>query len=218
MAPALAADPTPPRIVVTGEGEATMVPDLAILSLGVMREAATAREALDAGNAAMAAVIAAMKEGGVAERDLQTSGLSIQPRYTYNSKPDGTQEAVLVGYQVSNNLTVRLREIGKLGTLLDRAVTLGVNQGGSISFANADTKAAVREARKRAVEDAVDKAKTLAEAAGVEVGSVIEISDQIAGPSPMPITAKAYDRAEGVPVEAGENAYSVQVTVTFAIK
>ena len=82
--------PPPPRIVVTGEGEATAAPDLALLSLSVMREAKTAREALDANNDAMAAVIAAMKSAGIEERDLQTAGIQISPRYNYTNKPDGT--------------------------------------------------------------------------------------------------------------------------------
>jgi uncharacterized protein YggE len=216
--PAVAADQPPPRIVVSGEGESTLRPDLALLSLGVMREAASAREALDANNAAMAAVIAAMKAAGVEERDLQTSSLQIAPRYDYTNKPDGTQEAKLVAYQVSNTLSVRVRDIAKTGEILDKAVTLGVNQGGGISFTNAKPGAALTEARKRAVANAMDKARTLAEAAGVSLGRVLEISDQAVSAMPMPISAKAFDRAEAVPVEAGENAYNVQVTVTFELK
>ncbi|TIU73795.1 MAG: DUF541 domain-containing protein, partial [Mesorhizobium sp.] len=91
----------PPRIIVSGEGEATVAPDMAILSLSVMREAKSAREALDANNDAMAAVIAAMKSAGIAERDLQTAGIQINPRYNYTNKADGSQEAELVAYQVT---------------------------------------------------------------------------------------------------------------------
>ena len=83
--------PTPPRIIVSGEGEATVAPDLAILTLSVMREAKTARAALDANNDAMAAVIAAMKSAGIKDRDLQTAGIQISPRYNYTNKPDGSQ-------------------------------------------------------------------------------------------------------------------------------
>lgn len=220
--PAIAAaadSPPPPRIVVTGEGEAAIAPDLALLTLSVMREAKTARAALDANNDAMAAVIAAMKSSGIKERDLQTAGIQINPRYNYTNKPDGSQEAELVAYQVTNTLSVRIRDIDKTGDILDKAVSLGVNQGGGISFSNEDPAAAVTEARKKAVANAMAKAKTLAEAAGVGIGRVLEITDQNFAPPPMPINAKAFDAAgASVPVQAGENSYTAQVTVTFELK
>jgi uncharacterized protein YggE len=218
---ALAAEtPDRPRIVVTGEGEAAVAPDMALLSLTVMREAQTAREALDANNSAMAEVIEAIKGLGVAERDLQTAGLQIMPRYNYTNKPDGTQEAELVAYQVMNTLSVRVRDIAKTGEIIDRAVTLGVNQGGNITFTNDDPKATVAEARKEAVAEATEKARTLAEAAGVKLGRVIEISDQTFGVQPMPqLEAKAFDRAvAAVPIQAGENAYRVQVNMIFELE
>jgi uncharacterized protein YggE len=211
--------PPPPRIVVTGEGKATAAPDLALLTLSVMREAKTARAALDANNDAMAAVIAAMKSSGINERDLQTAAIQINPRYNYTNKPDGSQEAELVAYQVTNTLSVRVRDIDKTGDILDKAVSLGVNQGGGISFSNDDPAAAVTEARKKAVADAMAKAKTLAEAAGVSIGRVLEITDQNVAPAQMPITSKAFDAASAaVPVQAGENSFAVQVTVTFELK
>jgi uncharacterized protein YggE len=211
--------PVQPRIVVTGEGEATVAPDLALLSLSVMREAKTAREALDANNSAMAEVIEAIKLFGIADRDVQTSGLQIMPRYNYTNKPDGTQEAELVAYQVTNTLSVRVRDLVKTGEVIDKAVSLGVNQGGNIVFANDDPSAVVTEARKKAVAEATAKARTLAEAAGVTLGRILEISDQAFGAQPMPIEAKAFDRmAASVPIEAGENAYRVQVNMTFELK
>lgn len=210
----------PPRIIVSGEGEATVAPDLAVLTLAVMREAKTARAALDANNDAMAAVIAAMKSAGIEERDLQTAGIQINPRYTYTPKPDGTQQADLAAYQVTNTLSVRVRDIDRTGEILDKAVTLGVNEGGGISFTNADPAAAVTEARKKAVADAIDKARTLAQAAGVAVGKVVEISEQSYAPRPMPMSARSFDAAaaQAVPVQAGENSYRVQVNVTFELK
>ncbi|MEJ6783781.1 SIMPL domain-containing protein [Aminobacter sp. Piv2-1] len=209
----------PPRIIVTGEGEATVAPDLALLSLSVMREAKTAREALDANNDAMAAVIAAMKSAGVEDRDLQTAGIQISPRYNYTNKPDGTQTAELVAYQVTNTLSVRIRDVAKTGEILDKSVSLGVNQGGGITFANDNPSKVIAEARKRAVADAIDKAKVLAAAAGVSLGRVLEIADQSYAPPPMPMQAKSFDSAAGAaPVAAGENSYKVQVNVTFEMK
>jgi uncharacterized protein len=218
--PAAMAEPQTPRILVTGEGESSVAPDMALISLTVMREAKTAREALDAANTAMAAVIAAMKSSGIADRDLQTGGLQISPRYNFTNRPDGSQDAELVAYQVSNTLSLRVRDLEKTGEVVDKAVSLGVNQGGNISFANEDSSKALTDARKLAVADAMQKAKTLSEAAGVQIGRVLEISDQTYNAAPMPITAKAFDRAAGtgVPIEAGENAYRVQVTMTFELR
>ncbi len=209
-----------PRIILSGEGEATLAPDMAIVSLAVMREAETARQALDENNSAMSAVIAAMKEAGIAARDLQTAGLQISPRYVYPQNNDGQQQPRIVAYQVSNTLTVRVRDIAKVGEIIDQSVTLGVNQGGNISFVNDDSSAAMTEARKRAVQDAVARATTLAEAAGVGLGSVLEITEQSFASPPMPISAKAYRMeaaSDAVPVEAGENSYRVQVNVTFEL-
>jgi uncharacterized protein YggE len=221
-APAVASaaeQPVQPRIVVTGEGEASVAPDMALLSLTVMREAASAREALDANNAAMTDVTEAIKQFGIADRDLQTAGLQIMPRYDYTNKPDGTQEAKLVAYQVTNTLSVRVRDLVKTGEILDKAVSLGINQGGNITFANDDPSAVITEARKKAVAEATAKANTLAEAAGVKLGRVVEISDQAYSAQPMPIEAKAFDRvAAAVPIQAGENSYRVQVNMIFELK
>ena len=221
-APAIAnaAEPLQPRIVVTGEGEASVKPDLAVLTLSVMSEAESAREAMTANNTSMADVIADMKASGIADRDLQTAGIQINPKYVYSNKPDGSQEAKLVGYQVTNTLTIRVRDIAKTGEVIDKAVSKGVNQGGMIAFTNDDPSATVTEARKKAVADAMAKAKTLAEAAGVTLGRIVEMSETNYAQPPMPIAAKAFaqDAAGAAPVEAGENAYRVQVNVTFELK
>ena len=211
--------PTSPRVVVSGEGEVAVAPDMAIVSLSVMREAETARAALDDANGAMSAVIAALKEAGIEPRDLQTSGLQINPRYVYPQ--DGTGEPRLTGYQVSNTLTIRVRDIATVGQVIDRSVTLGVNQGGSITFANDDPSTARTEARKRAVRDAADKARTLAEAAGVELGAIIEMTEHASAEPPVTLGAKAMRMEaapDAVPVEAGENTYRIQVNVTFELK
>lgn len=211
------------KISVTGEGEALLSPDMAIVHLAVVREAETAREAMDANNEAMQDVIASLKEAGVEDRDLQTSGLSIQPQYVFPNENNEETERRIVGYEVSNGLTVRIRNLENVGEILDRSVTLGVNQGGSISFTNDDPSEALDDARKRAVEDALGKARILTEAAGVSLGDVLAISENMRGtPPPMPFGARAMRMeasvADAVPVEAGENSYKVQVNVTFEIE
>jgi uncharacterized protein YggE len=220
--PALAQQPPErPRIVVTGEGEATVKPDMAVVGLSVMREAQTARAALDQNNEAMNAVIAALKEAGIEDRDLQTSGLSIQPRWDYSQREDGSQSARLVAYQVTNSLTIRVRDLSQLGAVIDNSVSLGVNQGGSISFTNDDPDLVIDRARRAAVEDAMSRARSLADAADVELGDILEITEQADAPPPMPLDGRVMrmEAAEAaVPVESGENSYSVRVTMSFAIE
>jgi len=222
---ALAQDSQPtPRIMVSGEGTATVAPDMAIVTLTVTREADTARAALDANTAAMSEVLAAMKAEGIEDRDLQTSGFSIEPKYVYpkNYSDGDRQPPKIVGYTVRNSLTVRVRDLEKVGAILDKSVTLGVNQGGGIAFTNDDPSSAIEEARVKAMREAIAKAKTLTETAGVGLGKVLEISENSFRPQPVPLARakvammEASDAAP-VPVATGENAYSVTVNVTFAI-
>ncbi|MCB1425029.1 MAG: SIMPL domain-containing protein [Zhengella sp.] len=220
-APASAmADEPVPRIAVTGQGEVSLAPDMATVSMTVLREADTARAALDANNEAMAAVIEAMREEGIEDRDLQTSGFSIQPRYVLPRASGNGDSPKIIGYQVSNTLTVRIRAMARLGAILDKSVSLGVNQGGSVSFSNADPQAALTEARRKAVENAIEKARTLADAAGVSVGAILEMSELASRPYPRPLMAAMAMRSEAadaVPLAGGENTYTVDVNVTFAI-
>ncbi|WP_334544712.1 SIMPL domain-containing protein [Rhizobium leguminosarum] len=223
-APAFAQEmkPREPVISVTGDGELSVAPDMAIVNFAVVKQAKTAREALDENNKAMNDVLAALKSGGIAERDLQTSGFSIQPQYNYPQPVDGQQQQPqLIGYQTINSVTVRLRDLAKLGAVIDQSVSLGINQGGDIQFTNDKPDAAIEEARKDAVAEAVKKAKTLSEAAGVKLGRIIEINENVPRAMPQPVyratmMKEASDAA--VPVQSGENNYNVSVTVTFAIE
>lgn len=214
---AQAADAPPiPQISVTGAGETALAPDMAWLNLSVVREADTARAAMDEANRATADVIDALKQAGVESRDLQTSGLNIEPRYVYPQNNDGSPPT-LVGYRVTNSLSVRVRDLSALGAIIDRSVTMGVNQGGGISFDNDDPSRALDEARRRAVQDAIAKARTLADAAGVKLGRLLQISEGSAQ-GPAPLQPKAYRLEDAaVPIEAGENTYRVEVSVSFEI-
>lgn len=208
-------------ITVSGNGEAKATPDTAIITLAVTKQEKTARESLDANNAAMTAVLDALKADGIEARDLQTSGFSIQPVYTYPQNADGSQKPPeLVGYQTTNSLTIRLRDLTRAGALIDKSVTLGINQGGDIRFVNMDTDAILKEARARAMKDAIAKARELTAAAGVDVGRIVDISESVSNPMPMPMMAMAEkaDAGRSVPMAPGENTYNVSVNVTFAIK
>ena len=167
------------RILVTGQGSADLAPDMAILTLSVTRQAETARTALDANSLAMKEVLTAMKTEGIKPRDLQTSGFSIQPKYIYPpQKSSGEREPPrIVGYTVRNSLTVRVRDITAVGAILDKSVSLGVNEGGNIMFTNDDPSEAITQARINAVKNAMAKANTLADAAGVKTGKLLEISE-----------------------------------------
>jgi uncharacterized protein len=211
----------PATISVMGEGEAAIAPDMAIVTLTVVREAETAREALTASNQAMDEVLAAMRTAEIADRDLQTSNFAIQPQYVYPDGDSQPQQPRITGYEASNTLTVRLRDLEKLGALLDEAVTLGVNQGGNIIFTNDDPSTTLNEARRDAVGDARERAEILAEAAGVELGRILSIDEQTMMPQPIPMArmeARSFDAAAAVPVATGENAYRITVTMRFEIE
>lgn len=220
---AMAQDNQTPRILVTGTGTVSIEPDMAIVSLGVTKQEKTARAALDANTSAMADILAAMKAAGIAESDLQTSNFSIQPQYFYpKSSSDGDNRPRIDGYIVRNSLTVRIRDLATIGDVLDASVSLGVNDGGNLVFTNDDPQAAISEARAKAMKDAMKKAGTLTEAAGVELGDIIEISEQSRQNSPRPMAqARMMEMAADsapVPIAAGENTYQVSVNVTFGLE
>lgn len=219
----LADDDIQPRILVTGQGSADLEPDMAVLNLTVTREGKTARAALDANSAAMAEVLSAMQRAGIEKRDLQTSNFNIQPRYTQSPRDASGERPPprIAGYVVRNSLSVRVRDIARVGEVLDTSVTLGVNEGGNILFTNDDPSAAITQARRRAVAGALDKARTLADAAGVQLGAILEISEQSHIPRPMPMMDAEMGMlraaSASVPVAAGENSYSVSVNIAVAI-
>ena len=160
---------------------------------------------------------------GIAERDIQTTQFSIQPRYTRETrKADGTIETrKLEGYTVRNGVNVRVRDIDAVGEVLDMSVRLGVNEGGDIQFSNADPTKALGRARSNAVKDALDKARGLASAAGGKVGRVLEISEHNIGARPMNMARRemAMDSMKAsVPIAAGENTYRVSISLSVALE
>lgn len=221
--PAVADEARIPEINVTGEGKIMLAPDIATLQLGVRSEAETARQALDENNTKMAEVIAAMKDSGIEDKDLQTSNFSIQPRYVHHRPKEGEEQKPprIVGYTVSNNLAVVIRDLDNVGAILDKSVTLGVNSGGQIQFGNDDPGEAIRQARTAAMKDAVDRAQTLVGVTGASLGRILSINESFQRPHPIPM-AKGRMMAESamadsVPIEGGENAYVVTVSASWEI-
>ena len=208
-------------INVSASGDTSIAPDLAYLSLAVLREAPTAREALNANNTAMAEVLAAMKAFGIEDRDLQTSNFSINPVYVYPAADQPQTPPKITGYQVNNGLNVRIRDLAKLGEILDQAVTLGVNSGGNVTFGNDKPEEAIKAARIAAMKDAVDKAKTLVEAGGAKLGKIVSIAENTNQPQPMVMMAARMEMdaaaPKSVPLASGESTYSVNVNVSFEI-
>ncbi|MFN8830607.1 MAG: SIMPL domain-containing protein [Labrys sp. (in: a-proteobacteria)] len=206
-------------ITVTGEASVSARPDMAVITTGVMTEAPVARDALDANSAAVTAVIESLKQQSIEARDLETTGFSLRPVYVYPQPRDGEpQKSVLTGFAVSNNVNVRVRDLSKLGTILDQAVTAGANSIGGITFVVSDQSKKLDEARVEAVKDARRKADLLAGAAGAKIGRVVSIGES-GFATPMPIMAaeaRALSAAP-VPVEAGEQTLQTQVSVTFEL-
>ncbi len=215
-----------PVVSVSGRGVISAAPDTADVNVGVVSQAATAREALSANNQAMAALIAKLKESGVAEKDVQTTNLSIQPRYSQPApQPPGRQPQAefvprIVGYDVTNTVRVTARDLAKLGTLLDALVGSGANQMYGISFRIDEPEKLLDEARKRAMADAKRKATLLAGEAGVVLGTPIAIAESGGGPPPpMPMFRRgAMMAAEAVPVAPGEQDLTVNVQVSYRIE
>ena len=207
---------TEPVIVVQASGDEQAKPDIAIINLAVETEGETADSALNANNGTMNKVLDAFKKDGIENADLMTSGLSIY-RVEENEK---TKKANTPLYRVSNSLSVRVRDINRAGKIFDEAMKLGVNSVNGITFTNADTKPYLINARKKAVAEAIAKAKTLAESANVKLGNVITIAEDNSGNMMMPrlMAASAAAYRNETNFSSGELDYKVNVTMTFAIE
>jgi uncharacterized protein len=215
-----ASDNTLPRIIsISGLGEVKARPDMASISTGVVSEAVSAKDALAKNNAAMAAVIAALKNAGVSEDDIQTSNFSVSPKYPPYQPNQTTQR--IVGYTVSNQVNANVKNLKNLGPILDTLVQSGSNQIGGISFGIDEPKKVLDEARKKAVADARAKAELYAEAAGVSLGRVVQISESSAITPPVPMYRMAVQTEAAdasVPIAAGQQTVSANVSITYEIQ
>lgn len=204
------------RLTVTGQGESRVAPDLAMIQLGVTTQAPSAAEAMRQNAAQQAAVIEALTGAGIGQAEIQTSGLNLNPMMDYG---EGRAPAV-TGYQATNMVAVRVREVARLGEILDAIVGAGANEINGISFTRDDSASAEDEARRAAVEDARHKAEVLAEAAGLTLGPVLVLRDApgMEGPRPLMMEARAASDAAKVPVAPGEVALSATVEMQFALR
>jgi uncharacterized protein YggE len=210
--------PAGTRLDVVATGEVARTPDIATISAGVVTQSATPSAALSDNAARMAASIAALRRAGVADRDIQTSALSLSPQYRYqeNSPP------VITGYQASNQVTVRFRDVKRAGPILDTLVAQGANQINGPTFSVDKPEPALDEARTRAVATARARAELYARAAGMSVRRIVVISEDgdqgMRPPPPIMVTAMRRGESADTSVQAGEQMLSVTVRVTFELQ
>ena len=200
-------------ITVTGEGQVAAVPDMALVRVGVTTDSGTAAEALASNNAAMERVISRLAESGIEPRDVQTSALELGPRYA--DRPGGAPQ--VEGYTTRNILIVRVRDLDRLGAILDAAAGDGANTFEGLTFGMANPEPLNEEALRLAVADARHKAELLAEEAGVTLGEVRVIDTMVSEP-PLPMEAATMRMAaESVPVARGELEIATTIRMVFAI-
>lgn len=204
-------------IGVQGSGAAYAKPDMANASAGIESRGKTPDEALAANTKAMNAILGAIKRYGIAERDIETSSFSVSPIYAQQPGARGTLN--IEGYQVSNQVNVRLRDLDKLGGLLSSLVEAGANRLHGVSFEIADPAKLQDEARKAAMADAKKRADLYAAAAGVKVKRVLSISEGGGFAPPQPLAMRAMKAGgEAVPVQGGEQSIAANVSVVYEIE
>jgi uncharacterized protein YggE len=205
-----------PWLTIIGSGEATARPDTADLQVGVVSEASTARDALSANTTAMQALYTTLAAFHIAERDRQTTTFNVSPIYGREERRG--QSPRVMGYRVENRLRLTMRDLARLGELLDALVTQGANTVHSIQFRLGDAKAVLDQARRAAVDEARHKATLYAQAAGVTLGRVLSLREEEASPpAPMPVAARTMAAEAGVPVAPGEATVTVRVVVTYEL-
>jgi uncharacterized protein YggE len=214
-----AAQPIVRSLNVNGVGQIDLTPDIAYIYIGVHDEATTASEAVAANKEHTTAVIDAIKKTGVDKKDIRTSNFSIYPSQQYD--PNGKVTGTI--YMVDNSVYVVVRNLDELGNLLDDAISAGANNVNSIQFDVADKTAAIKEARAKAVEDAKLQAQEMADAAGISLGDIQNLSFYESSPVPM-FSGKGgggggvMQADSSVPIQPGQLTISVNVSITYSIK
>jgi uncharacterized protein YggE len=196
-------------IVVAGQGSIAARPDRAQLSFGVSSDAKTASAALRTNAAEMTKVIAALKSQGIAAADLRTDLVSLSSRYSQNGE-------TVVGYTATNSVSATVRNLAKIGAIIDAAVDAGANQVSGPNLVRSSAASLYRAALRAAIADARGKARTIAAASGLHIRRISDVAESSAAPSPTPLMAKASADAS-TPVETGSTLVEATVTVTFAV-
>lgn len=202
-------------LTVAATGEASRSPDFATVSAGVVTQAAAAADAMRDNARRMSAVLAALKAAGIAERDIQTSRVGLEPQYRYeqNKAPE------ILGYQATNTVTVKLHDLSRLGRVLDALIAQGANQINGPSFGIEHPEAAYADARRTAVRNALAQAQTYADALGVKLRKIVSIQESGGGhmPQPMYRAMAAPPPADATPIATGETSVSVGITMVVEL-
>ena len=201
---------------VSAEGKSEARPDMATLSLGVTTEGQTAQAALAENARRMTALNAALRRAGIAERDIQTSNVSVYPQQQYREN----QPPLITGYQANNTVTAKIRNINNTGRVIDAAVAAGGNNVNGVSFSHADPDAQLDIARRDAIAEARRRAELYANALGMRVHRIVAVQEAggYAPPIPMPMERMAAQDAANTPVSPGEIETRVNVNVTFELR
>lgn len=215
--------PTERSITVQGQGTVSAKPDLVTLSLGVQTTGETAKEALRLNSQQMTGVLQAIRAAGIEQEDIQTSGINLYPVYEDRSLVQPGEQRQIVGYRASNDVSVRVHDIDKAGSVLDAAVTAGANQVGGVRFGLSDTDTIVTDALIAAVQNAQAKAQTIADTLGVQLGAALVVNeDWIERPEARGVAfaAEAAFDSGGFssPVQGGAVSVTAHIRVTFAIE
>lgn len=201
---------------VSAQAEARRTPDIATVSTGVVTEAPDANAAMRANAERMQQVVDAIRKAGIEARDVQTGGITLNPQYRYveNAPPS------ITGYQASNTVNVTVRDLARLGKILDALVATGANQINGPSFDIADREPALDEARRNALKQARARADMYAQSLGMRVRRIVSISEgaRIDMPPPMPMAAMRMEKAlADTPVAPGENVLTAHLDVVFEL-
>lgn len=208
------------RIVVVGQAHISAQPDKAVITLGARHSAKNAADALSKTNEAVAAILSRMTQMGVDSKDMQTSSLNLNPIWGKTSRYEDGEIVPPIGFEASNTVHVTLRDLTKLGEVLDRVARDGANSFSGFRFGLIDPQPLQDEARTGAVKDARRKAELYAQAAGVTLGEIVLISEDMNGGGgfPPPVMEMADARSSGVPIAQGEVTQRASVKIIFEIK
>jgi len=213
------ADDAPGRtMTLTGLGVVTTTPDKAVVTVGVVTDAKTAGQALAQNTQSMQAVMDLLGAQGVALKDIQTANFSVNPQSIYPNN-DRNQPPRIVGYSVSNEVHATIRDLDKMGAILDKVVSAGSNRINGIRFTISNPEPVLDEARRLAVRDAIRKAGLFAKEAGVALGAITSITE-VSASTPQPLHRRALSMAvaeAAVPIAAGQQSLQIQVTITWKI-
>lgn len=196
---------------VSGEGKVTVVPDVAVVTVGIQANGSSVKVAQDQINNVINKVSSAIKKLGIDENDIKTVGYNINPNYDFR---EGSQK--IIGYSAGTNLSIKVKQIDNVNSVIDAATANGANQVGGISFDVNDKTKAENEAREKAVEQAKTKARQAAKIAGFKLGKIINYNENFGGfPGPLPLRAMAED-VSGTPTQVEPGSSEIVITVTLS--